>query len=114
MEAVAQGDAGVPLGREQRFARIFSATKDAHAHNIVYPTADVHYTAAISYHPDRAPFQDACSRATMPACTTGRCHCNRSPLMERAMTSCWICSVPSKMSKILASRCIRSTGYSRV
>jgi len=72
---------------------------------------------AIFCHPDRAALQDACSRAPprqiLPACTTGRCHCNRSPLMERAMTSCWICSVPSKMSKILASRCIRSTGYSR-
>lgn len=45
---------------------------------------------------------------------TCRCHCNRSPVIERAMTSCWICSVPSKMSKTLASRCIRSTGYSRV
>src|SRR6185312_2241123 len=56
MEAVAQGDAGIPLGREQQFARIFSATKDVN--NIVYLTADVHYTAAISYHPDRAAFQD--------------------------------------------------------
>jgi len=56
MEAVAQGDAGVPLGREQQFARRFSAKKDVH--NIVYLTADVHYTAAISYHPDRAAFQD--------------------------------------------------------
>src|SRR4029078_7410527 len=40
MEAAAQGDAGVPLGREQQFARIFSATKDVH--NIVYLTANVH------------------------------------------------------------------------
>ncbi len=38
----------------------------------------------------------------------------RRPEMARAITSCWICSVPSKMSKILASRCQRSTGYSRV
>jgi len=43
MEAVAQGDAGVPLGREQQFARIFSATEDVH--NIVYLTAGVHCTA---------------------------------------------------------------------
>lgn len=56
MEAVAQGDAGTPLGREKEFSRIFSATKDVP--NIVYLTADVHYTAAISYHPDRAAFQD--------------------------------------------------------
>jgi alkaline phosphatase D len=61
MEAVAQGDAGVPLGREQQFARIFSATKDVH--NIVYLTADVHCTARDLRHPDRAAFQDVWSRA---------------------------------------------------
>ena len=37
----------------------------------------------------------------------------RRPLMARLITSCWICSVPSKMSMILASRWKRSTGYSR-
>jgi alkaline phosphatase D len=56
MEAVAQGDAGAPLGREIEVARILSSTKDVP--NIVYLTADVHYTAAISYHPDRASFKD--------------------------------------------------------
>ena len=38
----------------------------------------------------------------------------RMPEMARLITNCWICSVPSKMSWILASRCHRSTGYSRV
>ena len=61
MKAVAQGDAGVPLGREEQFARIFSPTEDVH--NIVYLTAGVYCTAAISCHPDRAAFQDAWSRA---------------------------------------------------
>lgn len=56
MEAIAQGDAGAPLGREFETARILSSTKNVR--NIVYLTADVHYTAAISYHPDRAAFQD--------------------------------------------------------
>ncbi|CAM3726964.1 alkaline phosphatase D family protein [Nocardiopsis tropica] len=56
MEAVAQGENGAPLGREIAFSRILSQTKDVR--NIVYLTADVHYTAAISYHPDRAGFQD--------------------------------------------------------
>ncbi|GAB3136142.1 alkaline phosphatase D family protein [Tsukamurella serpentis] len=56
MEAIAQGDAGAPLGREIAFSRILSQTKGVP--NIVYLTADVHYTAAISYHPDRAGFQD--------------------------------------------------------
>ncbi len=56
MEAVAQGDNGRPLGREIAFSRILSETKDVH--NIVYLTADVHYTAAISYHPEQAAFAD--------------------------------------------------------
>ncbi|WP_019203580.1 alkaline phosphatase [Tsukamurella sp. 1534] len=56
MEGVAQGENGAPLGREIAFSRILSQTKEVQ--NIVYLTADVHYTAAISYHPDRAGFQD--------------------------------------------------------
>ncbi len=56
MEAVAQGDNGAPLGREIALSRILSRTKDVK--NVVYLTADVHYTAAISYHPDKAAFQD--------------------------------------------------------
>lgn len=56
MEAVAQGDAGGPLGREIAFARILSETKDVPG--MVFLTADVHYTAAISYEPDRAGFRD--------------------------------------------------------
>lgn len=56
MEAVAQGDPGAPLGREAEFARILRGTKDVA--NIVYLTADVHYTAAISYDPERAAFAD--------------------------------------------------------
>lgn len=56
MEAVAQGDAGGPLGREIAFARVLSGIKDVA--NVVFLTADVHYTAAISYHPDRAGFSD--------------------------------------------------------
>ena len=38
----------------------------------------------------------------------------RRPLIARAITSCWISLVPSKIVWILASRCQRSTGYSRV
>ena len=36
------------------------------------------------------------------------------PDMARAMTSCWISDVPSKIVWIFASRCQRSTGKSRV
>ena len=56
MEAVAQGDPGAPLGREIAFAKILSETKNVP--NIVYLTADVHYTAAISYDPERAGYAD--------------------------------------------------------
>lgn len=56
MEAVAQGDNGRPLGREIAFSRILSETKEVR--NVVYLTADVHYTAAISYHPEQAGFTD--------------------------------------------------------
>ncbi len=56
MEAVAQGDPGAPLGREIEFARILNATKDVR--NMVFLTTDVHYSAAISYHPDRAAYQE--------------------------------------------------------
>ncbi|MDO3640037.1 alkaline phosphatase D family protein [Mycolicibacterium arseniciresistens] len=56
IEGVAQGDPGRPLGREAEIARILTATRDVP--NVVYLTADVHCTAAISYHPDRAAFTD--------------------------------------------------------
>ncbi|MDL9938846.1 alkaline phosphatase D family protein [Gordonia sp. ABSL1-1] len=56
MEAVGQGDNAAPLGREIVFARILSAIKNVR--NVVFLTADVHYTAAISYQPDRAGFKD--------------------------------------------------------
>ena len=36
-----------------------------------------------------------------------------SPEIARAMISCWISEVPSKIVKIFESRCQRSTGYSR-
>jgi len=56
MEAVAQGENGRPLGREIAFSRILSQIKEVR--NVVFLTADVHYTAAISYHPDQASFTD--------------------------------------------------------
>ncbi|MFW0783541.1 alkaline phosphatase D family protein [Gordonia sp. CPCC 206044] len=56
MEAVAQGDNAAPRGREIAFSRILSQTKDVTG--MVFLTADVHYTAAISYEPERASFKD--------------------------------------------------------
>jgi alkaline phosphatase D len=57
VEAVAQGD-GPPLGRELEIADLLSFIKHAGVRNTVWLTADVHYTAAHYYDPNRAVFQD--------------------------------------------------------
>ncbi|WP_026918036.1 alkaline phosphatase D family protein [Gordonia shandongensis] len=54
MEALGQGDHGDPLGREIALSQILAESRDVP--NKVFLTADVHYTAAISYEPDRASF----------------------------------------------------------
>ncbi len=56
-EAVANGD-GPALGRELEIAQLLSFIKHQRIRNTVWLTADVHYTAAHHYHPDRAQFQD--------------------------------------------------------
>lgn len=58
IEAVAQGDAGVPLGREGQIAWILQQIKRYGIRNTVWLTADVHYTAAHHYDPARAAFTD--------------------------------------------------------
>jgi len=58
IEGVSNGDPGAPLGRELEFARVLSELKRLGIRNHVWLTADVHYTAAHHYHPDRAAFQD--------------------------------------------------------
>ena len=57
-EAVANGDGGGPLGRELEVARLLGAWKKAHVKNVVWVTADVHYTAAHLYSPERAKFTE--------------------------------------------------------
>ncbi len=57
-EGVAQGDAGRPLGRELDIADVLSGLKRLGIRNHVWLTADVHYTAAHHYSPDRAAYQD--------------------------------------------------------
>jgi len=56
-EAVANGD-GPPLGRELEFADLFSDMKKSKVRNVVWLTADVHYTAAHYYDPAKAQFHD--------------------------------------------------------
>ncbi len=57
IEAMAQGD-GPPLGRELELADILSFGKRQNIRNTLWITADVHYTAAHYYDPNKAVFQD--------------------------------------------------------
>jgi len=56
-EAIAQGD-GPARGRELEIADLLRFIKTSVIRNTVWLTADVHYTAAHFYDPDRAQFQD--------------------------------------------------------
>lgn len=58
VEAVAQGDPGVPRGREQQIAWILRELKTRGVRDHVWLTADVHYTAAHHYDPSRAAFTE--------------------------------------------------------
>jgi len=49
---------GQPLGRELELARLLSELKASRVRNVVFLTADVHYTAAHHYRPERAVFTD--------------------------------------------------------
>ena len=58
VEAVAQGDNGPPRGRELEIADLLAFIKYADIRNTVWLTADVHYTAAHYYDPNKAALQD--------------------------------------------------------
>ncbi|MGY9049041.1 alkaline phosphatase [Puniceibacterium antarcticum] len=57
-EAVANGDDGAAKGRELEIADLLRFIKSANIKNVVWFTADVHYTAAHYYNPNKAKFQD--------------------------------------------------------
>jgi alkaline phosphatase D len=56
-EAVANGG-GPPLGRELELAELLRFIKTQRIANLVWLTADVHYTAAHFYDPTKAKFSD--------------------------------------------------------
>ncbi len=56
-ENLANGD-GPALGRELEIANLLSFIKHSGIKNVVWLTADVHYTAAHYYDPNKAQFQD--------------------------------------------------------
>jgi alkaline phosphatase D len=57
-EAIANNDPGEPKGREIEIARLLREIKRAGIQNVVWLTADVHYTAAHYFDPNRAKFSD--------------------------------------------------------
>jgi alkaline phosphatase D len=57
-EGFANGDDGPPRGRERELAGVLAQLRAARARNIVWVTADVHYTAAHHCDPTRAAFAD--------------------------------------------------------
>jgi alkaline phosphatase D len=57
-EAIANGEDGAPKGRELEIAGLLRAIKQAGIKNVVWLTADVHYTAAHYFDPARAQFSD--------------------------------------------------------
>ncbi|MFC3491880.1 alkaline phosphatase D family protein [Glycomyces rhizosphaerae] len=57
-EGVSNGTGGAPGGRETEIANLLSYCKSEGVRNMVWLTADVHYTAAHHYSPERATFQD--------------------------------------------------------
>ncbi|MFC4611133.1 alkaline phosphatase D family protein [Streptomyces maoxianensis] len=57
-EAAAQGDPGVPLGRELQIAELLRFIKHRRITGTLWLTADVHYTSAQHYAPERAAFKD--------------------------------------------------------
>jgi alkaline phosphatase D len=58
VEAVANGQSTAPLGRELEIADLLRFIKSAAVANVVWLTADVHYTAAHHYDPSRARFSE--------------------------------------------------------
>jgi alkaline phosphatase D len=57
-EAIANADAGAPLGRELEIADLLRFIKVRRIRNVVWITGDVHYCAAHHYDPARARFTD--------------------------------------------------------
>jgi len=57
-EAIANGDQGPASGRELEIADLLRYIKTSGITNTVWLTADVHYSAAHYYNPDKAQFQD--------------------------------------------------------
>jgi alkaline phosphatase D len=56
LDSAPNGDDGPPAGREPELARVLTAFQRNGVRNVVWITADVHYTAAHHYSPERAAY----------------------------------------------------------
>jgi alkaline phosphatase D len=57
-EAIANADAGAPLGRELEIADLLRSMQQERIRNVIWVTGDVHYAAAHHYDPQRARFKN--------------------------------------------------------
>jgi len=57
-EAIANADAGPPLGREIEIADLLRFMQQERIRNVIWVTGDVHYAAAHRYDPQRARFKE--------------------------------------------------------
>ena len=57
-EGVSDGRSSLPRGREVEIAELLGSLRESNVKNVVWLCADVHYTAAHHYHPDRAVFKN--------------------------------------------------------
>jgi alkaline phosphatase D len=57
-DSVSNAVGGAPLGREVEMAQVLRGLRDRRVHNVVWLAADVHYTSAHHYSPERAAFAE--------------------------------------------------------
>lgn len=57
-DRVANGDHGLPLGRELEVSQLLSALKRNQVDNLVVLSGDVHFASAVHYSPEHAAFTD--------------------------------------------------------
>ncbi len=57
-DGVANGDHGLPLGRELEVSQLLSSLKQGQVDNLVVLSGDVHFASAVHYSPQRAAFKD--------------------------------------------------------
>ena len=87
-EAVANGHAGPPLGRELEIADLLRFIRDRKIRNVVFVTGDVHYAAAHHYDPARAAFTTSRRSGSSSPVRPTRARSGRIRSMRRSDPKC--------------------------